>query len=100
VPADDLTRLIRPGEAGPEDRVSYAADETYALLATSELRNKVEHYLETGDLTLLIDIRELSAVLAGLQGVGPQELAVLSDRRRTKVGTYWGRLVLHQGEAP
>jgi hypothetical protein len=39
-------------------------------------------------------------VLAGLQGVGPQELAVLSDRRRTKVGTYWGRLVLHQGEAP
>lgn len=93
--AADQTRLIRPGEAGPDDRVSYAADETYALLATSELRNKVEHYLETGDLALLIDIRELSAVLAGVQGVGPEELARLSDLRRTRIGTYWGRVVLH-----
>jgi predicted house-cleaning noncanonical NTP pyrophosphatase (MazG superfamily) len=95
VAADDQTRLIRPGEAGPDGRVSYAADETYALLATSELRNKVEAYLQSGALALLIDIRELAAVLAGIQGVGPEELARLSDLRRTKVGTYWGRVVLH-----
>jgi predicted house-cleaning noncanonical NTP pyrophosphatase (MazG superfamily) len=96
VAAADLTRLIRPGEAAPYDRVSMATDETYSLLATTELYRKVEHYLQTGALETLIDIRELAAVLAGIQGVGPEELAILSDRRRTKVGTYWGRIVLHE----
>lgn len=94
----DGTRLIRPGEAPDDARVSFAADETYALLATTELRNAVERYLETGALETLIDVRELCAVLSGVQGVGPEELAMLSDRRRTRLGTYWGRVVLHVPE--
>lgn len=90
-----LSRLVRPGEAPTDGKVSMALDETFPLLATDELQRKTEAYLETGDIDVLIDIRELAAVCAAIQGVGPEELALLSDRRRTRLGTYWGRVVLH-----
>lgn len=95
--------LVRPGQAEGIPTPWFATtapDATYALLATDELRRRVEHYLQTGAVGTLIDVRELAAVLAAEQGVDAGRLERLSDARRTALGTYQARCVLHAPVLP